>query len=260
MLNVTKELTALARKLGYTGKAPDTVAKAINAITSVAGEGGGGDGCDCEPGYEVVETQLFNETVTTGPVGEAQFPGAILTYTSLIEAPSLTVTFDDSTYTVPLAIKTSQGNMYGDKELDFSTYPFFIISASNPNNPNQIANVIHTKTAGTYNVAVSAEDISVSNDFVDAVNASITIPVLRVVKRQTTWQEVYDAIKSGKIAYYVEDARDDETVNFYLALHTYVDGQGRYTVDFLHHTGDAEISISTTQFTANSPTDVLDAK
>lgn len=43
MLNVTKELTALARKLGYTGKAPDTVAKAINAITSVAGEGGGGN-------------------------------------------------------------------------------------------------------------------------------------------------------------------------------------------------------------------------
>lgn len=28
MLNVTKELTALARKLGYTGTAPDTVAKA----------------------------------------------------------------------------------------------------------------------------------------------------------------------------------------------------------------------------------------
>lgn len=42
MLNVTKELTALARKLGYTGKAPDTVAKAINAITSVAGSSGGG--------------------------------------------------------------------------------------------------------------------------------------------------------------------------------------------------------------------------
>lgn len=41
MLNVTKELTALARKLGYTGTAPDTVAKAINAITSVAGEGSG---------------------------------------------------------------------------------------------------------------------------------------------------------------------------------------------------------------------------
>ncbi len=51
MLNVTKELTALARKLGYTGNAPDTVAKAINAITASVGEGGGegGGGCDCEP-------------------------------------------------------------------------------------------------------------------------------------------------------------------------------------------------------------------
>ena len=50
MLNVTKELTTLARKLGYTGKAPDTVAKAINAITASVGEGGGegGGGCDCE--------------------------------------------------------------------------------------------------------------------------------------------------------------------------------------------------------------------
>ena len=44
MLNVTKELTALARKLGYTGKAPDTVAKAINAITASVGEGGGEGG------------------------------------------------------------------------------------------------------------------------------------------------------------------------------------------------------------------------
>ena len=50
MLNVTKELTALARKLGYTGTAPDTVAKAINAITASVGEGGGegGGGCDCK--------------------------------------------------------------------------------------------------------------------------------------------------------------------------------------------------------------------
>ena len=42
MLNVTKELTALARKLGYTGKTPDTVAKAIKAITASVGNGGGG--------------------------------------------------------------------------------------------------------------------------------------------------------------------------------------------------------------------------
>lgn len=46
MLNVTKELTALARKLGYTGTAPDTVAKAINAITASVGEGGGEGGED----------------------------------------------------------------------------------------------------------------------------------------------------------------------------------------------------------------------
>lgn len=43
MLNVTKELTALARKLGYTGKAPDMVAKAINAITASVGEGDSGN-------------------------------------------------------------------------------------------------------------------------------------------------------------------------------------------------------------------------
>lgn len=61
MLNVTKELTALARKLGYTGKAPDTVAKAINAITSVTGEGGGSGG-----GVFIIEvdsdTQTFDKS------------------------------------------------------------------------------------------------------------------------------------------------------------------------------------------------------
>lgn len=60
MLNVTKELTALARKLGYTGKAPDTVAKAINAITSVAGESGGG--CDCK--VIVVHAEIESDEMT----------------------------------------------------------------------------------------------------------------------------------------------------------------------------------------------------
>lgn len=59
MLNVTKELTALARKLGYTGKAPDTVAKAINAITASVGEGGG-EGGESEPLVVNIEYSQHN--------------------------------------------------------------------------------------------------------------------------------------------------------------------------------------------------------
>ena len=59
MLNVTKELTALARKLGYTGNAPDTVAKAINAITSVAGSSSGGGG------VFIIETEEIEDNTGT---------------------------------------------------------------------------------------------------------------------------------------------------------------------------------------------------
>ena len=51
MTTVTKEIMNLARKLGYTGKAPDTVAKAINAITASVGEGGGEGG---EGGSDII--------------------------------------------------------------------------------------------------------------------------------------------------------------------------------------------------------------
>lgn len=67
MLNITKELTALARKLGYTGKAPDTVAKAINAITASVGEGGG-SGCDC-PKPLILEMSTDAETGTKTILG-----------------------------------------------------------------------------------------------------------------------------------------------------------------------------------------------
>lgn len=85
MLNVTKELTALARKLGYTGKAPDTVAKAINAITSVAGGGGGsGDGGmivhlnvpldETEPPSTIETAGEIFEAITTGKSVYFEFP------------------------------------------------------------------------------------------------------------------------------------------------------------------------------------------
>ena len=79
MLNVTKELTALARKLGYEGKTPDTVAKAINAITASVGSG---SGCDCKIMVVHMETDPETEVhtivdATAGEIYEAMQDGKI---------------------------------------------------------------------------------------------------------------------------------------------------------------------------------------
>lgn len=66
MRNVTRELTTLARKLGYTGKAPNTVAKAINAIAASIDNGGGG-GCGNPYEYLGIEFITINIASHTLP-------------------------------------------------------------------------------------------------------------------------------------------------------------------------------------------------
>jgi hypothetical protein len=167
MLNVTKELTALARKLGYTGKAPDTVAKAINAIASVAGEGSGsGGGCDCEPGYEVVKMPLFSETATTQLDENSEYSG-LLSYTQPIESNTITVTFNGTDY-VCNRVDAFGSRFYGgfnEQGPDFTDCPFFIVSMADKN-------MLYTEAAGTYAVAVVADAIQVSPNFSAAVKAS----------------------------------------------------------------------------------------
>lgn len=190
MLNVTKELTALARKLGYEGKAPDTVAKAIDAITSVAGESGG----DYDPGYRVVETELFNETITTS-LEEQAIPFAILSYNSLITEPSITVTFDDSTYTVPF-YKTPMGYVYGETDGNmgpvFSTYPFLIISGPH-------GNTVYTETESTHTIAVTTPAIQASNDFIKALTANHFIV-------NASWSDELDGITLDKTPAEINEA------------------------------------------------------
>ena len=203
MLNVTKELTALARKLGYTGKAPDTVAKAINAITASVGEGGseGGGGCDCEPGYEITETQLFSETVTTMDDGDGNY--AVLDCDDTIDADNITVTFNGTSYEcnrfrIDDHDESSDNDSYCyggyDEEgyPDFTNYPFFIAVEGSET-------LIYTETAGTHNLVISTSAIETSADFDKAVakasSASGNLPL--VVEMVEIFEE-----ENGDVFYY----------------------------------------------------------
>ena len=186
MSNVTKELTVLARKLGYEGKAPDTVAKAINAITSVA------DG-DCDPGYKVVKIQLFSETVTTTD----DYSSGSLAYSQLIDADTIIVTYDGIEYECP-SISTGEYGAPWSNELnayDFSEFPFNLYTSVG------YAGLV-TQTTGEHTVAAAIQTLQTTADFKAAVKevANNLLP-LKVVIGSTTWQEVYDAMNADRIAF-----------------------------------------------------------
>lgn len=204
-LNVTKELTALARKLGYSGPALKTVAEAINAITSVAGSSSGGDGCDCDPGYKVEETQmqLFNETVTTELDSESPDDPACgyFAYSTQITADTITVTFDGTDY-VCEKFTMLGANAYGgwdDDEVNFTDYPFVILSSP-------ITNEIRTPTSGTHTVSVAGTSRSIETTpaFEAAVNSvadTSTMP-MECVSGVTTFADMTRAYGAGRILFF----------------------------------------------------------
>lgn len=101
------------------------------------------------------KTVLFEETVTTSTSG-APVAQAELAYSQYIDADTIYVTFDGTTYTCQKRHDDEEGaNYYGaptvDGRVDFSTIPFSI--SSNSTNENYIA----TQTAGTHTVKVEVE-------------------------------------------------------------------------------------------------------
>lgn len=110
-------------------------------------------------GWGVENTQLFSETATT----EASEYGneAVLTYSQLINAETITVTLDGNTYTCQ-RIQMSEGYGYGGVnsswEYDFSQYPFAIVSDNGEN-------IFATQTAGTHTVSAIVETVEVSDEF-----------------------------------------------------------------------------------------------
>lgn len=142
-------------------------------------------------GWSAGSTVLTSESVTT----EASFEGAygVLTYSTLITADTIIVTFNGVPYVCDVLIDGSD-YIYGD--IDLMTKPFYIISNSEENG-------LGTAEAGTYSIEISESSIEVSSQFVSAVNASIPelTPPFKLVEGETTLSEFNDARGQSRFCY-----------------------------------------------------------
>lgn len=150
-------------------------------------------------GWAITSAQLFSETVTTISDGSEGAYGT-LTYTALIDAPTITVTFNGSDYVCKRRNKAiGDVGYYGAKTskdgTDFSEYPFYISTSDGDNS-------IATETAGTYTVAVSVSTVETSTNFANAVkNVAGTAPLL-CVSGTTTYDEMSAAISDGRLLFF----------------------------------------------------------
>lgn len=166
----------------------------------------------CDNGWDVTSSvsTLFNDSVTTYQDGSDNVAELNIS----ISAETITVTYDGVAYSC-----TNDGNMYGAPYEDYSTYPFTLYNDG----------VMLCETAGTHTVKVEAvtTTVEISDSF--AVAVAMGVPLLRMVQYQTTWQQVYDAMAAGKIAYYFYD--NGNLASTYFAEEAYFDDQtGLYRV------------------------------
>lgn len=109
-------------------------------------------GGDCDCGYECEDgrTTLTEETVTTTMEQGGTEAYGDLSYSQLIDADSITVTFNGTEYECP-CISMDGGFIYGGfagDAPDFSQYPFTVASSST------YGNILYTETAGTYAIKI----------------------------------------------------------------------------------------------------------
>lgn len=186
----------------------------------------------CDNGWGVENTQLLSETVTTVDDGSANYGS--LAYASLIDAATITVTFDGTAYQCAF-IDGAYGAQWSDtlQGYDFSTYPFGIASWSDPS--GAAGNDLYTETAGSHTIAVSVKAIEVSADFAEAVSATIGGAFYPLVIGTTTWQQVVDAMAAGKLvlrtwANAYDGTSDTQYAGLELVTDAYVSSRGDYTV------------------------------
>lgn len=153
-------------------------------------------------GWGVENTQLFSEPVTT-TAGDF-WNTATLTYSTAIDAPAITVTFDGTDYTCARTDRqVADSYSYGGTlpmtpfdPIDFSEYPFIIISESG-------TNTLITESAGTYTVAVIAPTVETSTKFASAVKSVAGNAPMLCVSGVTTSDEMVAAWQSGRLLYFV---------------------------------------------------------
>lgn len=132
-----------------------------------------------EPGYKCTETlnTLTEESVTTS--GTAPYIGGNFSYSSLIDADTITVTFNGTEYEADKIIQGSS-NFYGGftpSGPDFSEYPFAIVSAPNG---SVAVNMLYTESAGTYSVKIESA----------IVTATTTACFDKAVKKATEGEQI----------------------------------------------------------------------
>lgn len=111
-------------------------------------------GGDCGYSCETTSTVLTEETVTTS--GSAPYISADLSYSTPIDASSLTATFEGVDYELD-KVDLGWGIAYGDWQNtpDFTNYPLAILSSHG-------ANTIFTENAGTYSIKIIANIVTVT--------------------------------------------------------------------------------------------------
>lgn len=197
-------------------------------------------------GWGVENTQLFSETVTT--VDQGGMNQGSLTYSQLIDADTIIVTFNGTNYTCP-RIDAFGSSFYGgfsEQGPDFTNFPFALES-----NPTANANFIYTQNAGTYTVSATINGIEVSESFSEAVNL-VSPSLFRIVLGTTTWQQAYNAMSSGKLVYAVSLGTNEAVFK----VATYA---GIYSGDYVIQTGyvSGTGDFATENFYATSADGVL---
>ena len=168
------------------------------------------------------KTVLFEETVTTAQQGEFPVAQAELAYSQYIDADTIYVTFDGTTYTCQKRHDDEEGaNYYGaptvDGRVDFSTIPFSI--SSNSTNENYIA----TQTAGTHTVKVEAEESSGDINFDTIFNIC---SFNGEQQTNTRFKSAIAILNDIKIGYFNINTQDDPqyTVSFPNGTHIRLTG------------------------------------
>lgn len=189
---------------------------------------------------ETATQTLCNDTITS--VDDGGMYCAQLSASS-ITADTIVVTFDGSTYQ---CAKDGDGG-YGDSvDFTFATYPFRIESDG----------FIITETGGSHIVKVETVETTydASTAFTGVVNS--IGPVFRAYANVTTWQEVHDAVKAGKIVYIIKDTEiDDNELKVQIVTRVFIDeNTGNYYVEAIAQPNGSSASIvGYVATTANGP-------
>lgn len=170
--------------------------------------------CCSDKGYECTETTtlLTEESVTTEQSG--RFVRGPLSYSQLINADTIRVTFDGIEY-VCSNVAEEDGGIYGAGD-GWTTYPFVLDSNSTPLGTGTM---LYTETAGTYSVKIEAVELSAETtpcfrkavqSLQPIINSPLIVEYIRTEHPNSTYYkhifnktlaEVDAALRDGKPVY-----------------------------------------------------------